>query len=89
LDLEPYITEVLPVFRRWKNLRRFALNLDRSDYDKEMGLPEPYLIGQFILGMRHLSYLCIYHSIFSEREFTIFKTKVDDLVQPRRSDFIF
>jgi hypothetical protein len=82
-----YIKEVLPVLKRWRQLRRLTL-VDLVKPETETIPPFEVLSG-FIMGMKHLSHLHINirQSAHSNGQWKILRDKVNELILPRRPNF--
>jgi hypothetical protein len=84
----PYMKEVLPVLKRWRNLTRLTL-MDRVR--RETSFPPLEVLSDFILGMNQLSYLHIipdYHYSDFEK-LRILRDKINEMILPRRPNFKF
>ena len=83
---QPSTEEVLPIFKKWPNLRRLKLKVNEAK--KLVNFPRTKIIRDFILDMENLSALHI-NDYFDYEQLKIFETKVNDLVKQRRPRFIF
>jgi hypothetical protein len=88
-SVEPLIEKVLPVFKRWKNLRRLTLLSVYYDWSEHAEWPPLKMVRDFIMNMKHLTYLGIGLICFGDEDEQTFVKKVNDIVKPRRPDFIF
>ena len=85
----PSIEEVLSVLKRWHQLHRLTLN------NQDKSVPQLELLGDFIMEMKHLSYLHIPphfdpFSLDSNRgQLEILRDKVNEMILPRRPNFKF
>ena len=85
----PSIEEVLPVLKRWHQLHRLTLN------NQDKSVPQLELLGDFIMEMKHLSYLHIPphfdpFSLDSNRgQLEILRDKVNEMILPQRPNFKF
>jgi hypothetical protein len=86
-ELEATLEEILPVFKKWRHLRRLTLLSDFWIYPHEEQ-PPLKMVCDFALSMKHLTYLGI-DICFGAEENPIFKGKVNDVVRAHRPDFIF
>jgi hypothetical protein len=83
----PSIGDVLPIVKGWRHLRRLTF----ADLYECISAPSVLELGDFIMGMEHLSYL----HILPERDgsndglLRILREKVNELVLPQRPNFQF
>ena len=82
----PYIEEVLPVLKRWQQLHRLTL---RNKQNKSV--PQLELLGDFIMEMKHLSYLHIAPHFDDPNggQLEILRDKVNEMILPQRPNFKF
>ena len=82
----PSIEEVLSVLKRWQQLHRLTLwnNLNKS-------VPQLELLGDFIMEMKHLTYLHLVPNNDRSNCFQLetLRDKINDLVLPGRPNFKF
>ena len=80
------IEEVLPILKRWRHLCRLTF----ADLYEDACFPPVEVLGDFIMGMKHLSYLHIVPEIVcSNVRMEIFRDKVNELIVPLRPNFTF
>jgi hypothetical protein len=82
----PSIEDVLPILKRWRQLRRLTLGKYQNIY------VQPFeVLSDFIMALKHLSYLHIapdYH--YSKcGQLEILRDKVNGLILPLRPNFKF
>jgi hypothetical protein len=75
--------EILPVFKRWRQLRRLKVN-----FSEKSALPFEVL-SDFIMQMKHLSHLHITIHYGDAGQRKILRDKVKELILPRRLNFKF
>ena len=88
----PCIKDVFPVLKRWRQLRRLTLNNYYMSYRKRNDTCPPFeALGDFILGMNHLSHLHIVPECDGSNygQLEILRDKVKELILPRRPNFKF
>jgi hypothetical protein len=85
-DIRPSIEDVLPILKKWRQLRRLTL----WNYEN-ISVPPLEVISDFIMAMEHLSYLHIApdYDASNYDELEILRDKVDELILPRRPNFKF
>jgi excinuclease UvrABC nuclease subunit len=83
---QPSTEEVLPIFKKWRNLNRLKLKVNEAK--TRVNFPRMNMIRDFILGMEYLTALHI-NDYFDHEQLKIFEEKVNDLVKQRRPRFIF
>ena len=81
----PSIEEVLSVLKRWHQLHRLTL----SNQDKSV--PQLELLGDFVMGMKHLSHLHIGpdYDDANYGQLEMLRGKVNEMILPRRPNFNF
>jgi hypothetical protein len=81
----PSIKEVLPVIKRWRHLSRLSV----QDFSETF--PPFEVVSDFILGMKHLSYLHIApdYDCPNHGQLEMLRDKVNELILPRRPNFKF
>ena len=86
----PSIEEVLSVLKRWHQLHRLTLKNKQNK-----SVPQLELLGDFIMEMKHLSYLHIppHFNPFSldsnGGQLEILRDKVNEMILPQRPNFKF
>jgi len=81
LDMEegPFIEEVLPALAKCRHLRNLTLRVDERD------IPSSEVWCDFIIGMKHLTYL----RLFPNPHLKPLRDRVNEFVLLRRSNFDF
>jgi hypothetical protein len=78
-DKGPSIEQVLPVLRKWRQLKKVTLRLHGRHY------PSPEVLCDFIMGIKHLKYLNLRFG--PNPELKPLLDKINEFVLPRRPDF--
>jgi len=82
----PKIEDVLPFLKRWRHLCRLTF----TDLYEDACFPPVEVLGDFIIGMKHLSYFHIVPDIeCSKARLEILRNKVNELILPLRPNFEF
>jgi hypothetical protein len=76
-----FIGDILPIVKKWRNLRRLTL-ISRS----ERSVLQFKVLCDFILGMKHLTYLKITLNCVQPESL---RDKIHEIVLPRRPNFEF
>ena len=85
-DEGPSIEDALPVLRRWRHLCRLTF----TDLYEDACFPPVEVLGDFIIGMKHLSYFHIVPDIeCSKARLEVLRGKVNELILPLRPNFEF
>jgi hypothetical protein len=81
----PSIGDVLPILKRWRQVHRLTLRKYCNRY-----APSFEALSDFITEMKHLSYLHIApeNDHFSYKELEILRDRVNELILPRRPNFM-
>jgi len=81
----PSIGDVLPILKRWRQVRRLTLRKYCNRY-----APSFEALSDFITEMKHLSYLHIApeNDHFSYKELEILRDRVNEWILPRRPNFM-
>ena len=82
----PSIEEVLSVLKRWHQLHRLTLKNKQNK-----SVPQLELLGDFIMEMKHLSYLHIAPHFDDPNggQLEILRDKVNEMILPQRPNFKF
>ena len=80
----PSIGEVLPMLKRWRQVRRLTLGKYRNT-----SVPPLEVLSYFITEMKELSYLHISPHCRVSGQWEIARDKVNELILPRRPNFTF
>ena len=80
----PFFKEVIPVFKRWGQLRRLTL----QNHQNISGRPLE-LLGDFIMAMKHLSHLhlVIRYDYSNDGPLEILRDKLNEFILPQRPNF--
>ena len=89
----PCIKEVFPVLKGWRQLHRLTLrNHNYIMNHRNLTCPPFQVLSDFIMGMKHLSYLHIvphFYGRSNDNQLKILRDKVNELILPRRPNFKF
>jgi hypothetical protein len=91
-NVGPFMKEVFPVLKRWRQLRRLTLDNSDSVNSPNNIFPPFEVLDDFIMGMNYLSHLHIVpHRFFRSDvdQLKILRDQVDELILPRRPNFKF
>jgi hypothetical protein len=82
----PSIEEVLAIVKRWRHLKRLKLQALRTN-----SVPPLYVLHDFILGMKNLSYLhiALHFDRSNSGQLEILRDKVNESILPLRPNFKF
>ncbi len=80
----PSLLEVLPILKRWRHLSRLSV---QDFFGISVVLFE--VLSDFIMEMKHLSYLNIAPGYDDDGQLKILRDKVNELILPRRPNFKF
>ena len=89
----PCIKEFFPVLKGWRQLHRLTLrNHNYIINHRNLTCPPFQVLSDFIMGMKHLSYLHIvplFYGRSNDNQLKILRDKVNELILPRRPNFKF
>jgi hypothetical protein len=89
----PSVQSVLQILDRWRHLNRLTLNnyIDTTPCRMNYIFPPFEKLGDFILGMKDLSYLHVvpHYDCSNDGQLKIVRDRVNELILPRRPNFTF
>ena len=89
----PCIKEVFPVLKGWRQLHRLTLrNHNYIMNHRNLTCPPFQVLSDFIMAMKHLSYLHIvprFYGRSNDNQLKIQRDQVNELILPRRPNFNF
>jgi hypothetical protein len=85
----PFIEDVLPMFKRWRQLRRLTVCRGLCEIKiygarRETSVLPFEILSDFVMGMKHLSHLRIVTDCESYDQLEILRDKVKKLILPLR-----
>ena len=87
------IEKVLAIVKRWRHLKRLKLQASRTTvlWNAVFSVPPLYVLHDFILGMKNLSYLhiALHFDRSNSGQLEVLRDKVNESVLPLRPNFKF